>query len=113
MSAGQTFWFKKIDEIISFKYKIVKSLINNQQIFGKKYGVEQNLSQKAFNISNLNHFTDLKEVFDAPVWVHCDTKLTDNGDYEIFLTHTWFIQKIGSIMVVLHCCIRITMNWNG
>ena len=39
-------------------------------------------------LSNLNHFTDLKEVFDAPVWVHCDTKLTDNGDYEIFLdTH--------------------------
>ena len=41
-------------------------------------------ARQAERLSSSIHFSDLKQVFTAPVWVHCDTKLTDNGDYEIY-----------------------------
>ena len=41
-------------------------------------------ARQAERLSSSIHFSDLKQVFTAPVWVHCDTKMTDNGDYEIF-----------------------------
>ena len=48
-------------ETMSFKNKILKSLIINGFARKKKHGIEQNQAQKAFMISNLHKSAYLKK----------------------------------------------------
>ena len=58
-----------MDEIISYKNQIIKSLIING-FSKKKYGIEQNHAQKAFMISKLHKNVFVKKVYIREISCH-------------------------------------------